>query len=63
MGKFKTYMGGSYAVSIGPNKKIAKKVIESMKENFWVDRYVVVSFSLRIALIKVNTLINIRGIF
>ena len=39
MGKFKTYAGGSYAVSIGPTKRIAKKIIESMKENFWVDRY------------------------
>ena len=39
MGKFKTYQGGSYAVSIGPNKRIAKKILESMKEKFWVDRY------------------------
>jgi len=39
MGKHKTYSGSSYSVSIGPTKKIAKKIMEGIKDNFWVDRY------------------------
>ena len=38
-GRFTTYSGDSYAVSIGPNKKVAKKVISHLKDSFWVDRY------------------------
>ena len=38
-GLFATYSGDSYAVSIGPNKKVSKKIIEGLKKHFWVDRY------------------------
>ena len=37
-GRFATYDGASYAVSIGPRKKIANKLLYRMKDYFWIDR-------------------------
>jgi len=37
-GRFATYDGASYSVSIGPKKRIAKKIIYAMKDKFWIDR-------------------------
>lgn len=37
--KFGTYSGGSYSVSIGPTKKVAKKIVRNMKDHFWIDRF------------------------
>lgn len=37
-GRFATYDGASYAVSIGPKKRIAKEIVYNMKDNFWIDR-------------------------
>eukprot|EP00794_Sanderia_malayensis_P008930 gene8930-9882_t len=39
MGKFATYSGSSFSVSIGPDQRIAKLIIKGMKDNFWIDQY------------------------
>jgi len=39
LGKFGTYSGSSYAVSIGPDERISRLILKYMKDNFWVDRY------------------------
>ena len=39
-GRFNTYDGDAYAVSIGPNKKVSKKILKDLRDKFWVDRYV-----------------------
>ena len=38
-GRFAAYSGSSYSVNIGPVKRVAKKIVKRMKDNFWVDRY------------------------
>ena len=38
-GRFATYSGSSYAVSIGPNKRVSKKILTNLRNFFWVDRY------------------------
>ncbi|XP_065066412.1 uncharacterized protein LOC135692255 [Rhopilema esculentum] len=39
LGKFATYGGSSYAVSVGPDERISRLIIKDMKDNFWIDRY------------------------
>ena len=38
-GLFNTYTGSSYAVSIGPDRRTANRILKDLKKNFWVDRY------------------------
>lgn len=38
-GRFATYSGDSYSVSIGPNKRVSKQILASLRDKFWLDRY------------------------
>ena len=48
-GRFAVYSGGGYIANLGYNKLIAKRIINDLKENHWIDRQtraVLVEFSL-----------------